>query len=107
MRDNGHQQQALLEACANGHAAVASLLLERGADVNQADRNGATALHIACESGHTEVATLLLEHGADVDQADNDGLTPLQITTQNNHNAILALLLKKEHAQVNSTLIKR
>jgi ankyrin repeat protein len=53
------------------------------------------------------VASLLLEHGADVDQADNDGLTPLQITTENNHNAILALLLKKEHAQGNSTLLKR
>ena len=43
---------------------VAELLLAHGADVDAADRSGATALHLAATRGYREMAALLLAHGA-------------------------------------------
>jgi ankyrin repeat protein len=42
-----------------------TMLLERGEDVNQHDRNGLTALYHAVEYGHTEIVKVLLKFGAD------------------------------------------
>ena len=47
------------------HRDVAALLLERGADVDQADRAGFTPLHLAAANGRAELVELLLAHGAD------------------------------------------
>ena len=48
-----------------GHVELLALLLERGADPDQRDENGRTALMYAVTSGATEAVTFLLEHGAD------------------------------------------
>ena len=39
------------------------LLVEAGADKNQAMKDGATPLHIASQKGHGEVVSLLIEAG--------------------------------------------
>ena len=52
-------------------------MLKKGADVNRANKYGATPLQAACLNGHVEVARLLLDKGAEVDRADEDGWTPL------------------------------
>ncbi|EOD11325.1 hypothetical protein EMIHUDRAFT_357793 [Emiliania huxleyi CCMP1516] len=51
-------------ACQEGQLEIARLLLEAGADVNQAKQNGATPLFAACHFGHLEVAKLLSSYGA-------------------------------------------
>ena len=56
--------------CLKGHLDVAELLLDRGADVGQANTYGVTALMAACQEGHRDVAALLLDRGADVGQAN-------------------------------------
>jgi len=56
---------ALLFAARSGDATSARLLIEAGADVNDALPNGMTALVEAAHSGHEEVGILLLEKGAD------------------------------------------
>ena len=56
--------------CLKGHLDVAELLLDRGADVGQANTYGVTALMAACQDGHRDVAALLLDRGADVGQAN-------------------------------------
>ena len=48
-----------------GDEATARLLLDRGADVNGADKSGYRALHSAAFLGHFGVADLLIRRGAD------------------------------------------
>jgi ankyrin repeat protein len=56
---------ALLFAARTGDAESARLLLEYGADANDALANGTPALTLAAHSGQTGVALALLEKGAD------------------------------------------
>ena len=41
-----------------------SVLIEAGARVDEADRQGLTPLHVAAERGHSGAAALLQQHGA-------------------------------------------
>ena len=59
----------LYDACEKGKVDVARLLLDKGAEVDRADKDGATPLYIACQQGHVDVARLLLERGAVVDSS--------------------------------------
>jgi ankyrin repeat protein len=53
-----------MKACQNGHRDVAELLLDRGADVRQAQQGGWTALMLARATAHADVIELLLSRGA-------------------------------------------
>lgn len=78
-------------------------LIKNGADVNFANENGRTALHIAAEngtlnffkekpkmclkngfidSGNASVVRLLMENGANPDLKDNNRLTALELAVQ-------------------------
>ena len=52
-------------------------LIEKGADVNQRDKEGVTPLIIAAEQRYTDGVRLLLAAGADVNLANRNGETPL------------------------------
>jgi ankyrin repeat protein len=54
-------------------------MLANGADVNQPDVNGQTALHVAAASGHAGVLQLLLDHAGDATLKDTQGRTPRDI----------------------------
>ena len=54
----------LILAARNGHADVAHLLLDEGADPNLADKHRSTPVHWAAFKGHQDVAQLLLDGGA-------------------------------------------
>ena len=66
---------ALHQAARAGNERVVTLLLERGAAVNEKDGTGSTALDFATQGGRWEVAALLLEYGAAVSERTNDGST--------------------------------
>ena len=51
-------------ACQKGKVDVVRLLLDKGAAVDRADKDGATPLWIACCKGHVDVVRLLLDKGA-------------------------------------------
>jgi ankyrin repeat protein len=55
-----------LVAEASGHEAAALLLVERGANVNQADALGMTALHFAVETGKRDLLKALIARGANL-----------------------------------------
>ena len=81
--------------------AVAQLLIERGAEVNQAMTDGRTPLFVAAQNGKLDIAQLLLDRGAEVNQAMNDGATPLYIAAQEDQLDVAQLLIKRG-AEVNN-----
>jgi len=84
---------AFYGACRNGHAAVAALLLERGADVNAAGVFGGTALHWAAINGHKDVVAFLVARGADVTARDaRFDSTPEGWAAEGRHDEIRELL---------------
>ncbi|HUE84517.1 MAG TPA: ankyrin repeat domain-containing protein [Vicinamibacterales bacterium] len=60
--------------------AATMLLLDAGADVNQTNASGDTALHAAAAAGMTTVIQLLAERGAALDAKNTMGQTPLALT---------------------------
>ena len=61
----------------HGHAVIANLLSNAGADVSIKTEVGATALHKAAALGHAGMVQVLLEHGADASCKTDCGCTPL------------------------------
>jgi ankyrin repeat protein len=57
--------------------AVAALLLDNGADIQAANRDGETALLLAADRGLGNMVRLLLDRGADPNLSDRSGDTPL------------------------------
>ena len=80
-RRNADSGATLLSvAAALGHADIAALLLEAGAEVDGRNyTNGTTALHAAAIFGRADVVKLLLDNGAKVDAMGDDGSTPLAV----------------------------
>lgn len=74
-RDSEFQVTALSWAALQGHTEIAALLIERGADVNAKNQDGATALHSAAFLGRTEIAELLIQKGANVNAKNQRGET--------------------------------
>ncbi|OQE44949.1 hypothetical protein PENCOP_c002G08967 [Penicillium coprophilum] len=60
-------------AAKSGNINIVTLLLEKGADLNNEPRLGQTPLTVACESGNTDLVVLLLKHGIDVNHRDHEG----------------------------------
>ncbi|KAI6320557.1 hypothetical protein MCOR29_005291 [Pyricularia oryzae] len=92
-----HLYPALLVAVNSGRDAIANLLLDRGADVNQPARLGVkrTPLQAACEIGSWKMVRLLLQRGADVGAppARSGGGTALQMAAKEGHVRVVQLLL--------------
>ncbi|MFC4811932.1 ankyrin repeat domain-containing protein [Paenibacillus sp. GCM10023250] len=72
--------------------AIAEWLLKHGADVNEADEEGNTALHHAIKRKDTgELLQLLLRYGADPEQPNKAGITPRALAEANNRKKALSL----------------
>jgi len=72
-------------------------LVAAGADVNRADIDFYTALHLACDIGDVVSAALLLEAGADPNASHPglDGWTPLHLAAWRGHCECVQALLAK------------
>ena len=77
--------------------AVVRLLLDRGADPNQAAANAAkvAALHAAVSSNQVQIARWLLDAGADVNARQQMDYTPLMGAAANARAELLDLLLAR------------
>ena len=71
------------------------LSLDKGAEVDRAEKDGVTPLYVSCKNGHFDAARLLLDNGAEVDRANKDGATPLFVACCNGHVDAARLLLDK------------
>lgn len=82
------------DAVMRGDAAAVRALLQKKADVNAPQVDGATALHWAVYRGDLTTVNLLLGAGATVSRANREGVTPLSMAVLYGHVAIVERLLK-------------
>ena len=85
---------ALHAATKARHAACMRALLEDAkCDVNEADEDGTTCLHVAAQSGSATAVQQLLGAGAAIDARDVDSETALTLACQEGHAAAVEALL--------------
>ena len=85
---------ALRYASMLGHADIAKILIENGANVDEInDSTGSSCLHAAMQGGHLEVTKVLLENGANVNiKGRRFGHTPLDTSIFWNRDELTKLL---------------
>ena len=64
-------------AARHGYAEAATLLLDRGGDINQLTADNSSPLLVALVNGHFDLAHALLQRGANPGIASDNGVTPL------------------------------
>lgn len=103
----GNLNELLREVCTMGHPEVARLLIQAGADVRTADREGNTLLHYACgypnyrdsvpglPEPRKKLVEMLLQAGCSPHARNKYGQTPLHTacSTDGNPGCVEALLL--------------
>lgn len=85
----------LVAAARDGGAATVLLLLDRGADPNEADENGVTPLLAGARSGDRQTVEHLLARQCDPNRADKAGMTALQYAAGHGDLAMVRLLLDR------------
>jgi ankyrin repeat protein len=79
-----------------GHRDTARMLIDAGADVNEAATNAqkVAIIHSAAASGNVEMVRLLIEKGARVNVVQEGGFTPLHEAAAQDNRAMAELLIK-------------
>jgi len=72
----------------------ANLVAAAGVDLNAADYDGRTALHLAASDGQLEIVNYLIDKGVNLDPVDRWGGTPLIDAERGGHN-VVAVRLKE------------
>jgi hypothetical protein len=91
------QSQGLLAAAAKGETTLVQTLIQAGAGVEAADKNGRTPLMLAAQHGHLDTVRALLAAGANPDARDKSGFTAFGLALldpigHGEHEAVLKLL---------------
>jgi len=90
---DGSGMTALHLAVERGNAELAAFLIDKGADIDARDREGAGPLHYAAAIGHLAVAALLVEKGAQVSASDDGSAQPIHEAAMSGNVAVARLLL--------------
>ena len=82
----------MCSAAGLGDVAALERLIASGAEVDVADYDGRTALHLAASEGHVAAAELLIGRGARLTAYDRWGGTPLHDAIRHRHRPLVELL---------------
>lgn len=93
IRARGHRV-GFLDAAKSGQVEILDRLLTAGADVNQVNRYGDSALILAALNGHLLVVNWLLAKSAEVNKTNNNGETPLMLAARFGRFEVVDTLLK-------------
>jgi ankyrin repeat protein len=88
----------LIDAVKTGQLGKVEEALNAGADIQQQDEQGWTALNWAAGKGSVDIVSLLLNRGADVFRTGRDQRTPYKIAVVAKHIEAARLLKKAEQA---------
>ncbi|KAI4337347.1 hypothetical protein L6164_015776 [Bauhinia variegata] len=83
---------SLCFAATRGNDLLLHHLLRNGADPNEADKNGRTAMNIAASKGSVQCIHLLLEYGANPNSKDLCGNIPLWEAMMGRHKSVVKVL---------------
>jgi ankyrin repeat protein len=83
----------LMDAVEKGRLSLVGELVKKGANVNDRDDDGQTALHRAAARGHKTMTVLLLALGADPAERDAKGRTPLLTAAQAGNAEVVKVLM--------------
>ncbi len=87
--------EPLLNAARNGDAAICTLLIRHGADVNLQKPGDSAPLVYAAMSGDLATCKALVAHNAKLDIVDADGNSPLSTASSFGHQHIVEYLLQQ------------
>eukprot|EP00850_Spirogloea_muscicola_P001493 SM000005S17290 [mRNA] locus=s5:1189145:1195739:- [translate_table: standard] len=85
---NQHSSESMMSLCyvaARGDVQLLASLIDRGLDVNVANFDRRTPLHIAAAQGFKDAVALLLSKGGDPNRQDGEGSTPLMEAIKGGH----------------------
>lgn len=91
----GHKTTALMMAVMSRHGYLVSLLLDKGAKVNEPDEYGFTVLSLAISEQRLDLVQQLLEHGADPNLANESHMPNLNWAIMLRDEEIVHALLEK------------
>ena len=96
-KDRDEGKTPLIIACKAGDLAIATALMEKGADCKIKDRLGFSSLHYACKEGHDSICEYLLQQGAPLEQEakDGNGCTPLLFALEAGYGNLALFLIDK------------
>uniref|UniRef100_A0AC34Q306 Rolling pebbles n=1 Tax=Panagrolaimus sp. JU765 TaxID=591449 RepID=A0AC34Q306_9BILA len=83
----------LIVACRHGHAGLAELLINRGANMDITDNNGQTAVMHAIMKYSTSTANLLIDHGCRINVKDRQGNGLIHLLAQFTNKFLIDKLL--------------
>ena len=83
-------------ASAQGDVHELQRLYADGVDLNTADYDGRTGIHLAASEGHLEAVRFLVAKGADVSPKDRFGGTPLVDAKRGNFKKVIEFLEKQK-----------
>ena len=92
----------LLYSAFYGNIGAISCLIDYGADVDGADDEGTTALHIAALNGRRKAVKLLVQYGASLKLRDSQGRTPYEVADLAGHEKVCKTLHHAERKAAES-----
>ena len=95
----GYGYPLIVLTSSEGCAEFVEVLLALGADVNNSDINGDTALHEASYYGKEDIVEILLKHEADTSLKNDNGSTARDIAVLGNNQTIVNMLDYNESSQ--------